>query len=231
MHAQSDPWSDMGQQKKLQETSTANKTNLGRPTHIITMLHKEHLPANEACFQVPLTFTKFDLRDYLWNLYNVEVKTVRSYVKGRPLAERPNRAGSTYRPQALKIMTVELAQPFQWPALPENREPWNHELFEMREKSAEQRREDQYNAANKIIPMASRQPKSKERKELANLAKDLLTGKKKWSNQVQLASKWDAIVQEAAGSTPGNAKTATAAEEIAMAKDAKQGRTEPKPAQ
>lgn len=195
------------------------------------MLHKEHLPPNEACFQVPLTFTKFDLRDYLWNLYNVEVKTVRSYVKGRPLAERPNRAGSTYRPQALKIMTVELAQPFQWPALPENREPWNQELFAMRETSAEQRREDQYNAANRIIPMASRQPKSKERKELASLAKDLLAGRKTWSNQVQLDSKWDAIVQEAAGSTSGSAKTATAAEEIAMAKDARQGRTEPKPAQ
>ncbi|TQW00762.1 hypothetical protein V2A60_001811 [Cordyceps javanica] len=190
------------------------------PTHIITMLRKEHLPPNEACFQVPLTFTKFDLRDYLWNLYNVEVKKVRSYVKGRPLAERPNRPGSTYRPQALKIMTVELAQPFQWPAVPDNLEPWNHELFEMREKTFEQRREEQYNAANRIIPMASRQPRSEDRKKLASLAKDLLSGKKKWSNQVQLDSKWDAIVQEAAGTAAGKGKRESAAERVALRKDA-----------
>ncbi|ATY62773.1 mitochondrial ribosomal protein L23, putative [Cordyceps militaris CM01] len=204
------------------------------PTHIITMLHKEHLPANEACFQVPITFTKFDLRDYLWNLYNVEVKTVRSYVKGRPLAERPNRPGSTYRPQALKIMTVELAQPFQWPALPADRAPWNHELFEMREASFAARRDDQYNAANRIIPMASRQPRTEERKKLAGLAKDLLSGRKKWSNQVQLDSKWDAIVQEAtAGAKPGSAKKESAAERIALEKDAKDAatRTNPKPEQ
>lgn len=196
------------------------------------MLRKEHLPPNEACFQVPLTFTKFDLRDYLWNLYNVEVKKVRSYVKGRPLAERPNRPGSTYRPQALKIMTVELARPFQWPEVPTDRAPWNHELFEMREESLDQRREDQYNAANRIIPMSSRQPRSEDRKQLASLAKDLLSGKKKWSNQVQLDSKWDAIVQEAAAAG-GEGKKEAAAEKIAQDKDAqdKADRTSPKPAQ
>ncbi|KAM3447342.1 hypothetical protein MY1884_004241 [Beauveria asiatica] len=205
------------------------------PTHIITMLHKEHLPANEACFQVPLTFTKFDLRDYLFNLYNVEVKTVRSYVKGRPLAERANRPGSSYRPQALKIMTVELAQPFQWPSPPENLQPWNQELFEMREKSMVGRQEDQYNAANFKIPMASRQPRSDERKQLSALAKDLVTGRKKWSNEVPLDSKWDAVVQQATGTTTAGSKgkKETAAERIALRHDAKDkaARRKPKPAQ
>ncbi|KAM3510908.1 hypothetical protein MY11210_005446 [Beauveria gryllotalpidicola] len=205
------------------------------PTHIITMLHKEHLPANEACFQVPLTFTKFDLRDYLFNLYNVEVKTVRSYVKGRPLAERANRPGSSYRPQALKIMTVELVQPFQWPSPPKDLQPWNHELFERREASLANRREDEYNSSNHKIPMASRQPRSDERKRLSALAKDFVTGQKKWSNDVPLDSKWDAVVQQAAGTTTAGSrgKKDTAAERIALRKDAKDkaARRKPKPAQ
>ncbi|KAJ6780660.1 hypothetical protein PWT90_01320 [Aphanocladium album] len=163
------------------------------------MLRKEHLSPNEACFQVPLTFTKFDLRDYLWNLYNVEVTKVRSYVKGQPLTDRPNRPGSTYRPQSLKIMTVELAQPFQWPEVPENREPWNPELFEMREDMVDKRREEQYDKSNFKIPMKSRQAKTKERTALASLAQDLLSGKKKWSTDAELDSKWDSIVEKASG--------------------------------
>ncbi|KAJ3478271.1 hypothetical protein NLG97_g8625 [Lecanicillium saksenae] len=171
------------------------------------MLRKEHLPPNEACFQVPLTFTKFDLRDYLWNLYNVEVKKVRSYVKALPLASRPDRPNSAYRPQALKIMTVELVQPFQWPEVPENREPWNPELFDMREQAMENRREEQYNNSNNIIPMTSRQPRSQDRKALADLAKDLLSGKKKWSNDAKLDSKWDSILAQTGAEKDAKSQT------------------------
>lgn len=210
MHAS--PIPEFAQEPQTQETNTANQSILTRPTHIITMLRKEHMPPHEACFQVPLTFTKFDLRDYLWNLYNVEVKTVRSYVKGRPLAKRPGQPGSTYRPQALKIMTVELTKPFQWPSLPEDKAPWNPELFEMREKTMEESREDQYNQANRIIPMASRQAKTMERKKLATLAKDLLAGRKKWSNDVALDSKWDAIVEQANGAKKDAKSKRTGAE-------------------
>ncbi|KAG6015084.1 hypothetical protein E4U43_005772 [Claviceps pusilla] len=164
------------------------------PNHVITFLRKDHLPPNEACFQVPLRFTKFDLRDYLWNLYNVEVTKVRSYVKQQPLTQRDSHSRSWYRPQPLKIMTVELAKPFQWPDLPTDLEPWNHELWKMRENMMEQRNEAQINQHKFQIPMKSREPLSKQRKELAGLAKKLQSGEVKWSNDVVLDPKWDALL-------------------------------------
>lgn len=179
---------------------------------------------------MPLKFTKFDLRDYLWNLYNVEVKTVRSYVKSQPLADRPGRQRSMYRPQPLKIMTVELAQPFEWPEVPEDKEPWSNALWEMREKMMRERQDDQYNQANRIVPMASRQAVSKERKSLARMARDLLAGRETWTNDVQLDPKWDALLQQ---KSKTGAVGETAAEKIAMEADAKASveRTEPKPMQ
>ncbi|KAG6017550.1 hypothetical protein E4U54_006298 [Claviceps lovelessii] len=164
------------------------------PNHVITFLRKDYLPPNEACFQVPLRFTKLDLRDYLWNLYNVEVTKVRSYVKQQPLTQRDSHSRSWYRPQPLKIMTVELAKPFQWPDLPTDLEPWNHELWKMREDMMEQRNEAQINQHKFQIPMKSREPLSKQRKELAGLAKKLESGEVKWSNDVVLDPKWDALL-------------------------------------
>ncbi|OAA32451.1 Ribosomal protein L25/L23 [Moelleriella libera RCEF 2490] len=164
------------------------------PNHVITFLRKEHLPPNEACFKVPLRFTKFDLRDYLWNLYNVEVTKVRSYVKQQPLAQRGMLSRQWYRPLPLKIMVVELAKPFQWPELPQNLEPWNNELWKKRDKMLEEQNEDQINKKRFLIPMKSKQPLSKERKELASLAKKMAEGEIKWSNDVVLDSKWDALM-------------------------------------
>lgn len=143
---------------------------------------------------MPLRFTKLDLRDYLWNLYNVEVTKVRSYVKQQPLTQRDSHSRSWYRPQPLKIMTVELAKPFQWPDLPTDLEPWNHELWKMREDMMEQRNEAQINQHKFQIPMKSREPLSKQRKELAGLAKKLESGEVKWSNDVVLDPKWDALL-------------------------------------
>ncbi|POR31442.1 54S ribosomal protein L23, mitochondrial [Tolypocladium paradoxum] len=164
------------------------------PNHVITFLRKEHLPPNEACFKVPLRFTKFDLRDYLWNLYGVEVRTVRSYVKQQPLTQRNSHSRSWYRPQPLKIMTVELSKPFQWPELPTNLEPWSNELWKMREDLMEKRNEEQLHQHKFTIPMKSKEPLSKERKELASLAKQMLSGQVKWSNDVVLDPKWDSLL-------------------------------------
>lgn len=160
------------------------------------MLRKEHLPPNEACFQVPIRFTKFDLRDYLWNLYNVEVTKVRSFVKQQPLTQRDSHSRSWYRPQPLKIMTVELTKPFQWPELPTNLEPWNNQLWKMREEMMEKRNEDQVRQHKFEIPLKSREPVSKERKQLAELAKQMASGEVKWSNDVVLDPKWDDIVKQ-----------------------------------
>ncbi|KAK9435385.1 Ribosomal protein L25/L23 [Metarhizium brunneum] len=167
------------------------------PNHVITFLRKEHLPPNEACFQVPLRFTKFDLRDYLWNLYNVEVTKVRSYVKQQPLTQRNSHSRSWYRPQPLKMMTVELAKPFQWPEAPTDLEPWNHELWKMREDLMEKRNEDQINQHKFEIAMRSKEEMSKERKELKGLAERMLRGEVKWDNGVALDPKWDSVLKEA----------------------------------
>ncbi|KAG5974949.1 hypothetical protein E4U55_007961 [Claviceps digitariae] len=164
------------------------------PNHVITFLRKDYLPPNEACFQVPLRFTKFDLRDYLWNLYNVEVTKVRSYVKQQPLTQRDSHSRSWYRPQPLKIMTVELAKPFQWPDLPTDLEPWSHELWKMREEVFEKRNEEQINKHKHVIPLKSREPLSKERQELSRLAKMIQAGEMEWSNDVKLDPKWDALL-------------------------------------
>ncbi|RFU74487.1 ribosomal [Trichoderma arundinaceum] len=172
------------------------------PNHVITMLRKEHLPPNEACFKVPLRFTKFDLRDYLWNLYNVEVTTVRSYVKQQPLTQRSTSSRSWYRPQPQKIMTVELAKPFQWPEVPTDLEPWSNDLWKMREDTIEKRNEEQLVRQRFQIPLKSQQPLPKEREELAKLAKKMLSGEVKWENDVVLDPRWDQILgKDKAGKT------------------------------
>lgn len=188
---------------------------IDRPNHVITFLRKEHLPPNEACFKVPLRFTKFDLRDYLWNLYNVEVKTVRSYVKQQPLTQRDSHSRSWYRPQPLKIMTVELVKPFQWPELPKDLEPWSNELWKMREDMMEKRNEEQVQQHRFKIPLKSKELPSKERKELGDLARKMLSGEVKWTNDVQLDPKWDKILEQ-------QGKTAQLAEKKATEPEATQ---------
>ncbi|KOS22851.1 54S ribosomal protein L23 [Escovopsis weberi] len=168
------------------------------PNHVITFLRKEHLPPNEACFQVPLRFTKFDLRDYLWNLYGVEVTKVRSYVKQQPLMQRNDHSRSWYRPQPLKVMTVELAQPFQWPEVPEDLAPWSKELWDMRKESQEEQNEQQVQMQKGQIPLISRLAQSKQRKELASLAGQMLRGEVEWTNNVVLDPKWDKILEKKA---------------------------------
>ncbi|EQL00719.1 hypothetical protein G6O67_000557 [Ophiocordyceps sinensis] len=164
------------------------------PDHVITLLRKEHLPPNEACFQVPLRFTKFDLRDYLWNLYNVEVRKVRAYVKQQPISRRPFMLQSYYRPQSIKIMNVELAKPFQWPEVPTNREPWSHDLWKMREERKDENKEESYNKNRFKMALISQKPLSEERQQLASLAKQMLSGEIKWKNDLVLDPKWDMLL-------------------------------------
>lgn len=154
------------------------------------------MPPNEASFQVPLRWTKFDLRDYLWNLYNVEVRKVRSYVKEMPLTRRSGYMNLWYRPQAKKIMTVELCQAFQWPEVPENKEAWNKEMFDRRQEMQEKQTLDQKREQEQKGKLRSKLPLTHERKELAKLARQMLSGEVKWSNDVELDPKWDAILAE-----------------------------------
>lgn len=167
-----------------------------RPNHVITFLRKEHLPLNEAAFQVPLRFTKFDLRDYLWNVYGVEVKKVRSFVKQVPLVRRNAMSNSWYRPQPQKIMNVELAQPFQWPEVPEDKSDFFNNLFTKREEASERREEQPLVYARKRGARERTPIEKEQRDSLAKLAKQMLSGEVKWSNDVTLDPKWDKLLED-----------------------------------
>ncbi|KAI4246762.1 MAG: hypothetical protein L6R40_001791 [Gallowayella cf. fulva] len=72
-----------------------------RPNFTLTLLRTPFSPPNCATFITPLNMNKLDLKDYLYNLYGVEVLSVRSYVQqarvrqDKPGARlpRPNRGG------------------------------------------------------------------------------------------------------------------------------------------
>ncbi|KAK0715764.1 hypothetical protein B0H67DRAFT_554224 [Lasiosphaeris hirsuta] len=92
------------------------------PQHVVKMVRpKDNQPPNLATFSVPLTFNKFDIRDYLFHAYNVEVTGVRSFVNQRRLQKKYRRLG-WYRPQAGKMMIAELVKPFVWPKILELKE-------------------------------------------------------------------------------------------------------------
>jgi large subunit ribosomal protein L23 len=79
-----------------------------------------------ARFLVPLDFSKYDLRDYLYHAYNVRCFNIRSYVKQMPVRDTREQPRHWFREDSKKYMTVEMEQPFVWPELPDLR-PWGKE--------------------------------------------------------------------------------------------------------
>jgi large subunit ribosomal protein L23 len=126
-------------------------------------------------FQVPLTFSKFDLRDYLWNLYGLEATKVRSIVKISP-PERSRRAPAT------KYMTIEMEKPFVWPAAPEDKEPWNNKLYQARERNQDAQWREMMNRNKGKLYSSKDDAKTNERKDLRKQAEALLRGEKVWQN-------------------------------------------------
>jgi large subunit ribosomal protein L23 len=87
------------------------------------MIRTPNLPPKYASFWVPLRFNKLDFKNYLKNVYNVDVVHIRSYVQQQkpkneevPQRTSPTQSkGRLYRPTAKKKMTVELVDPFVYP--------------------------------------------------------------------------------------------------------------------
>ncbi|KAI0548541.1 hypothetical protein F4679DRAFT_585339 [Xylaria curta] len=95
------------------------------PSHSITFLApRPNQPPTFATFKVPLTFNKFDIRDYLFHAYNTPVLAVRSQVRQRRDIMK-HISGRKFRAPPIKTMTVQLAQPFVWPSMPADTTPWN----------------------------------------------------------------------------------------------------------
>ncbi|OIW32104.1 hypothetical protein CONLIGDRAFT_252432 [Coniochaeta ligniaria NRRL 30616] len=173
------------------------------PNHVITFVRPvRNTPPNLATFVVPLTFNKFDLRDYLWNVYAVRCSSVRSFVNQQPIQRKgpADKRGSPYRPEAQKMMMAELEKPFFWPErvkgkdLPEEydwarwKEQENHQEAHMRASLVR--------GAGEIEMLTEKEKEVPGRERLREEARELLEGKKEWSNEVKLDERWSGIVGE-----------------------------------
>ncbi|KAL5116759.1 mitochondrial 54S ribosomal protein YmL41 [Pleosporales sp. CAS-2024a] len=97
------------------------------PKFTVALLRTPKLSPYHARFLVPLNFSKYDLRDYLYHAYNVRCFNIRSSVKLMPVRDTPDKPRNWFRPESKKYMTVEMEQPFVWPKVPDL-EPWGKEI-------------------------------------------------------------------------------------------------------
>lgn len=155
---------------------------------------------------MPLTFNKFDLRDYLWNLYGVETTAVRSWVMAKKVM-RKDQNSSYYRPQSDKFMQVQLVKPFVFPDPPADLEPWNKKLWKAREDLKRDFYRPQEMRQKGKLQYPSKAPKSAERKALEEQAKALLSGEREWTGPEQLDSRWDRIVKASRKTKEGETET------------------------
>lgn len=134
----------------------------------VNLRRTDNLSPRFAKFHVPLWFSKLDLRDYLYHVYDVRILGVRSYVKVQPIKRgtddvsypKPKR---WYRPPAQKFMTVQLEEPFVWPQAPGDFAPWSKSQLD-------QQREDQ-----------KKEGEPEERNtSMREQARALLEGRVKW---------------------------------------------------
>lgn len=83
------------------------------------LMRTPHLGPRYAAFDVPLHFSKLDMKAYLKDVYNVDVLHIRSVVIQSKVQRKdptsPYTQGALYRPPSQKKMTVQLAKPFVYP--------------------------------------------------------------------------------------------------------------------
>jgi large subunit ribosomal protein L23 len=172
---------------KPHQLTTANS-----PSHVVTFIRpRPKQPANHALFQVPLKWTKFDLRDYLFHLYNVEVRGVRSFIN-QAAPERKNGVGKWYRPQSEKMMVAELVKPFVWPKVPgvEDREGFDYDLH-MKYKGYEaQRQREIKNVEKGVIELRTQTKTPVDVKGLREQAKAALENPERWKAEGVKGGKW-----------------------------------------
>ncbi|KAL1902614.1 mitochondrial 54S ribosomal protein YmL41 [Sporothrix stenoceras] len=194
------------------------------PSHVIKMLPPRRIfSPNFATFQVPLRFNKLDLRDYLYHVYGVEVRTVRSWLtpqiprrryvevndddKSRDIVNFGK--GQWYRPQPIKRMMVELVKPFSFPEPPavpteeqlgteeDPRKDWDYDMHKRLTAQQKVQEEDQQRMAHqrKFRMREEAEHVPAFRVGLARQARELVTGEREWRNNVELDERWDSIVE------------------------------------
>ncbi|EAQ88049.1 hypothetical protein CHGG_04668 [Chaetomium globosum CBS 148.51] len=153
------------------------------PNHVIAFIRpKDKQPPNLATFVVPLNFNKFDLRDYLYHAYNVEVTSVRSFINQPAPKQKFVGVGRMYRPRSQKMMIVELLKPFVWPARPDDSEldQFDYKMFQQLSKERSAQVEQQKNAMS--IPLRSHAPAKEDRVRLRKQAADIVE-RGEWKNK------------------------------------------------
>ncbi|ROW16727.1 hypothetical protein VPNG_01649 [Cytospora leucostoma] len=171
------------------------------PNHVITFVRpKANQPPTTATFHVPLTFNKLDFRDYLWNVYNVEVTGVRSFINQMQARQRNYKGfgGKWYRPRSQKMMVVDLAKPFVWPEVPEDKDAWDHSMFTAVEKTHKEQLDLDFERTKGTPPLREEQKASDDRVLLRQQAKELLAGTRKWRPGQPLGPAWVEVEAEEA---------------------------------
>ncbi|KAI1461360.1 hypothetical protein F4805DRAFT_279781 [Annulohypoxylon moriforme] len=158
------------------------------PKFAIALLRKGGQRPNFATFKVPLRFNKFDIRDYLLHAYNIAVLNVRSQLKPRPPIRMRNRR--IIRPSPVKIMTVEMRQPFVWPERPADQTPWVPKEKELQDKATKNR----HNPSKEIrktgtLSLRDERKPTTEKTGLRKAAQKLLKDGS-WKNETELDPKF-----------------------------------------
>ncbi|EXJ95820.1 hypothetical protein A1O1_00944 [Capronia coronata CBS 617.96] len=173
----------------------------------VVLMRTPHLGPRYAAFDVPLHFSKLDMKAYLKDVYNVDVLHIRSVViqskVQRKDATSPYTQGALFRPPSQKKMTVQLAKPFVYPAEIKDLSPWEYDTYwnTMKAYVAEQRE-------NSI--WGSTQPNLEHRKSIAQQAQQLLKGKDKWAPTWQAFADTTRAMQGVATQLPKSLPTRTA---------------------
>ena len=166
---------------------------------------KKNLAPNFATFKVPLQFNKLDMRDYLWNVYNVKVLSVRSMVNQQAPSSKGGIRGQTYRPRAEKLMLVELDSPFVWPEAPaeSERSAFDYDMWKRTDNEREDQMKLRQNMISARIPLRTEEAPSAERSALASEAQALLEGRKEWkSSSIRAADAGAAAAAETELASP-----------------------------
>lgn len=207
----------------------SSRIDNSRPDFTIALIRTPFLPPRYASFYVPLNFNKLDMRDYLKNLYGVDVLSVRSFVEQQKITRlRPMNKfgyGKWRRPISKKKMTVEMKQPFVWPEAPKDMTPYvlsllpwptgdilRPEFFSAVCANDSNRWEhDQFHKAAKYQsdmqktqrPDAAMQAPKEEREVFEEAAKEIMSGSKPWRPTWQaLGLSYDRPVVGAAKGSP-----------------------------
>ncbi|KAI0448236.1 hypothetical protein F5B21DRAFT_498240 [Xylaria acuta] len=170
----------------LPKTFRAGTKKVFLPSHSITFLApRPNQPPTFATFKVPLTFNKFDLRDYLFHAYNTPVLAVRSQVRQRrDVLTHVN--GRRFRSPPIKTMTVQLTQPFVWPSMPTDITPWKRSI-DAKARALEENNRRIRALARKTgeLPLRDEKKEPEDRKNLRREAERLLK-EGGWTNNREL---------------------------------------------